>query len=254
MSALPISVAHTTAAKWRIEPSGERLLIVSFETGTEADALSRANRSACAAAHRLRVANLPAVTDIVPALTTVGVHYRPAAVTCDAGESPFHAMLEQLSALLATPLDAVTEATRLIEIPVCYGGNFGPDLEEVGNLSGLATNDVIALHSSVPVNVLMLGFAPGHPYVGLFDDRLKVPRRSTPRTTVPAGSIGLANRQSVIYPMDLPGGWNIIGRTPLALFDPARETPCLLNAGDNVRFVPIGVEEFFFLAAGEGKL
>lgn len=235
---------------WRIEPSGDRLLVLVFEAGQGAEALAAANRSACAAAARIGAAALPGVRDVVPALSTVGIHYRPAEVA-GAGTAlpPYQALGEALSALLAVPLDLSAAAARVVELPVCYGGEHGPDLDEVATLCGLAPDEVVALHSAEPVDVLMLGFAPGHPYVGRFDARLAPPRRATPRTAVPAGSIGLANRQSVIYPMVLPGGWNLIGRTPLPLFDPHRARPCLLDAGDRVRFVPVSAAQFDDIAA-----
>ncbi len=242
-----------TSVDWRIEPSGDRLLIVDFNPERDADSVARSNRSACAAAKRLRTANIVGVTDIVPALTTVGIHYQPASVVRGAKEAPFHAMLETISALLAAPLDVSTTAQRLVEVPVCYGGEHGPDLVEVASICGMTPAEVIERHSAAPVDVLMLGFAPGHPYVGTFDARLSPPRRSTPRTSVPAGSIGLANRQSVIYPMDLPGGWNLIGRTPLGMFDPHRQSPCLLGAGDQIRFVPISAEKFDAIAKQESQ-
>nr|WP_249221366.1 carboxyltransferase domain-containing protein [Cupriavidus sp. KK10] len=202
----PEVLARMTAAAipWRIEPSGERLLAVAFDAGRDATALHAANRQACAAAARIGAAALPGVTDVVPALATVGIHYRPSAVSAAADTAPFQALSAALSVLLAEPLGASTASDRVVEIPVCYGGGHGPDLEEVAASRGLAPDAVITLHSAAPVDVLMLGFAPGHPYVGKFDARLAPPRRTTPRTAVPAGSIGLANCQSVIYPMVLP--------------------------------------------------
>ncbi|QQX82744.1 5-oxoprolinase subunit PxpB [Cupriavidus necator] len=252
MTALPVDLAPVAAIPWHIEPSGDRLLVVAFDAGRDATALRAANRQACAAAVRIAAAALPGVTDVVPALATLGIHYRPSAVGAAAGTAPFRALSAALSALLAQPLGASTASARVVDIPVCYGGDHGPDLEEVAASCGLAPDAVVALHSAAPVDVLMLGFAPGHPYVGKFDARLAPPRRSTPRTAVPAGSIGLANCQSVIYPMVLPGGWNLIGRTPLALFDPHRDAPCLLNAGDQVRFVPVSAAQFDEIAASQG--
>ncbi|WP_354686241.1 5-oxoprolinase subunit PxpB [Cupriavidus necator] len=252
MSALPVDLAPAATRPWRIEPSGDRLLIIEFDVGSDANALSAANRQACAAAARIVAAALPGVTDVVPALTTVGIHYRPSAVGAASGTAPFLTLGATLSRLLAEPLDTSAATTRVVEIPVCYGGDHGPDLEDVAASCRLSPEAVIALHSAAPVDVLMLGFAPGHPYVGKFDARLAPPRRSTPRTAVPAGSIGLANWQSVIYPMVLPGGWNLIGRTPLVLFDPHRNAPCLLNAGDQVRFVPVSAAQFDDIAASQG--
>ena len=252
MSAVSIA-AHGQVASLRVEASGDRLVIVDFNPGRSADAVPLANRRACAAARRLHAAALAGVTDIVPALTTLGVHYDPAAVTRDAGQAPVRALINRLAGLLEAPLDTSTAAQRLIDIPICYGGEFGPDLDAVAAQCDMTPDQLIALHSATPVDVFMIGFAPGHPYVGTFDTRLAPPRRATPRTSVPAGTVGLANRQSVIYPMDLPGGWNLIGRTPLELFNPQRESPCLLSAGDRIRFVPISAQQFQDIAQDGGR-
>ncbi|WP_154586714.1 5-oxoprolinase subunit PxpB, partial [Bordetella pertussis] len=131
-----------------------------------------------------------------------------------------------------------------MEIPVCYGGEHGPDLEEAARAAGLTPEALVALHGAPGSMVYMLGFAPGHSYIGVHDARLDLPRRATPRTAVPAGSVAIANRQTVIYPARLPGGWNIIGATPLNLFDPGREPAALLQPGDRIRFVPIDAAEF----------
>jgi KipI family sensor histidine kinase inhibitor len=129
-------------------------------------------------------------------------------------------------------------ATRLVEVPTVYGGRDGPDLEAVAAETGLAPADVIEAHASVEYEVLFLGFAPGFAYLGALPERLVVPRLSTPRPRVPAGSVGIAARQTAIYPHQTPGGWRLIGRTDLALWDSAREPPALIEPGCRVRFVP----------------
>jgi KipI family sensor histidine kinase inhibitor len=237
------------AAAWTLHASGERLLIIELHAGDRV----AANRSARDFAARIAAENLPYVTGIVPAMTTVGIHYAPHRVPLDnTSLAPYDALVEALNSLLKT-VDATQEAARrVVEIPVCYGGEHGPDLGEVAHACGLSEHAVIELHSGALVDVMMLGFAPGHPYLGMLDTRLSPARRATPRTAVTPGSIGLANRQSVIYPLTLPGGWNLIGRTPLALFDPAREAPCLVNAGDQVRFVPITPEQFETISHNAG--
>jgi KipI family sensor histidine kinase inhibitor len=157
-----------------------------------------------------------------------------------------------LNRLLKTVSATQGTSPRVVEIPVCYGGEHGPDLEDVARTCGLSAAEVVELHSGARVDVMMLGFAPGHPYIGMFDEKLNPGRRATPRTAVAAGSIGLANRQTVIYPLTLPGGWNLIGRTPLVLFDPSRDAPCLVNAGDAVRFVPITAEQYQTMSQSAG--
>ena len=137
------------------------------------------------------------------------------------------------------PLDAAASAGRSIDIPVCYGGEFGPDLDDVATACGLSAEQVIERHMQSAHRVYMLGFAPGFPFIGGLDPALKMPRRASPRTRIPPGSVGIARDQSCVYPLETPGGWNLIGRTPVRLFDPAANPPCLLAPGDRVRFVRI---------------
>ena len=242
-------VTHQALHAWQIVPSGDACLIIQF-----ADQFSlAANRHAAAVARFIESlrsdGSLAGITDVVPGMVTVGLHYRPERVHCLAGELPYRSLSRQLETLLGgLDIGASTAASMEITLPVCYGGEHGPDLDDVARACGLTPREVIELHTSTPVDVLMLGFAPGHAYIGQFDPRLGIPRRSTPRTRVAKGSIGVANRQSVIYPSDLPGGWNLIGRTPLSVFDLASPSPCLLQAGDRVRFVEIDAQQFQALA------
>lgn len=229
----PPSPAETS---WRILPQGDRCLIVSF--GDRIDA--SVGRTCLAAAGKLREARLPGVTDVVPSFVAVAVHYRP-----DAQGTPTYAQLaDRIRHLLAEGIRADATGGREVDIPVCYGGEHGPDLAEVARAAGLTPEGVIELHSQPRSMVFMLGFAPGHAYLGVHDEKLNIPRRPSPRTAVPVGAVAVANRQTVIYPNRLPGGWNIIGATPLTMFDPAREPAALLQPGDSVRFVPISPEEF----------
>ncbi|MDP9651582.1 5-oxoprolinase subunit PxpB [Paraburkholderia caledonica] len=231
--------AVTTAC--RLHHSSEGTLIVEVQS----DDRVAANHVAREIAARIAAANHPFIYDIVPAMTTVGVHYDPHRVDLGAGDRlPYQVVEDAIGLLVDADGDAPTDQSRVVEIPVCYGGEYGPDLAEVAQACGLTEDEAARLHASAPVDVMMIGFAPGHPYIGLLDDKLTPPRRATPRTAVPPGSVGLANRQSVIYPVTLPSGWNLIGRTPLQMFDPSRAEPCLLQAGDKVRFVPIDPAEF----------
>lgn len=229
----PPSPAETS---WRILPQGDRCLIVSF--GDQIDAA--VGRTCLAAAGKLRDARLPGVTDVVPSFVAVAVHYRPGA----SGGPTYAQLSERIRQLLSEGIAADALGGREIDIPVCYGGEHGPDLAEVAEAAGLTPDDVIRLHSQPRSMVFMLGFAPGHAYLGVHDERLNIPRRPSPRTAVPPGAVAVANRQTVIYPSRLPGGWNIIGATPLTMFDPAREPAALLQPGDSVRFVPISAAEF----------
>ncbi|OLP65614.1 Kinase A inhibitor [Bacillus pumilus] len=134
---------------------------------------------------------------------------------------------------------------RTVDIPVCYGGAFGPDLEEVAHINDLTPEEVVRIHTSGTYLVYMIGFAPGFPFLGGLSDSIAAPRRDTPRMSIPKGSVGIAGRQTGVYPISTPGGWQLIGQTPLPLFRPDQEAPSLLKAGDQVRFVQMSEKEFF---------
>lgn len=226
----------TPAPPWRIEPQGDRCLLIRFGDSIDVEV----GRLCLAAAQVLRLAQLPGVTDVVPSFVTVAVHYRPGG-----GQRPrYEELAARIEPLLAQGVAADTQTGRHVELPVCYGGEYGPDLPDVARHAGLSPEAVIELHRGAESLVFMLGFAPGAPYMGVHDARLDIPRRASPRTAVPAGSVAVANRQTVLYPSQSPGGWNIIGATPAVLFDPASDAPTLLQPGDRVRFVPIGPAEF----------
>ena len=223
---------------WSIAAHGDRCLVIRF--GTDIDVAT--GRRCGAAAMALREAAIRSVSDIVPTFNTVAVHYLPGRFAANASRR--HLELEVERVLAAAGLDDAHTGGKVVEIPVCYGGEYGPDLADVARRIGLSEDATIALHCSEPLYVFMLGFAPGAPFTGVLDERFALPRRATPRTAIPAGSVGVANRQTFIYPNQLPGGWNIIGRTPLALFDPMHEPATVVAPGDSVRFVPITGQAF----------
>ena len=229
----------------RIEALGDQALVV--ELGDTVD--PAVNAAVCALADRIRAAGLPGVVELVPSFASVGVHYRVEAVATEPGESAHAALARQIGRLLDAPTAVIGAPAREIVIPVCYGGEFGPDLLDTAALCDISPDQLVALHQATDtLRVYMLGFAPGAPYIGLLDPRLGVPRLSTPRTLVPAGSVAIANRQSVIYPVAAPGGWRLIGRTPLVLFDASRDEPCLLRPGDRIRFTAIDAGRYAELA------
>jgi len=219
---------------WRIRPDGDHCLIVELGDTLHPDTGARC----LALAQAVRDARWPGITDVVPALTTVALHYLPSS---DVGYSLLAGRLE---ALLAAGLAVNHGERRTVEIPVCYGGAHGPDLEDVARACGVTPEAVIAHHTRPGSRVYALGFAPGLPYIGVHDEALAIPRRATPRTLVPVGSIGIANRQTTIYVTPSPGGWHLIGATPLQFFDFHKTPPTLLAPGDDVRFVPITADEF----------
>jgi KipI family sensor histidine kinase inhibitor len=215
-----------------LEALGDRALLVQF--GDRIDA--RLNQEVHALAARIRGAALPGLVDLVPAYASLALHYEPAAWALDEG-SAFDALCAALEPLLAGGVSLAPVASRRVEIPVRYGGECGEDLAEVAALTGLDPREVVARHAGGTYRVFMLGFTPGFAYLGGMDPVLAVPRRASPRVRVPAGSVGIAGIQTGIYPCDSPGGWRLIGRTALTLFNPEALEPCLLQPGDEVRFV-----------------
>ena len=240
----------STPPGWCIDALGDRCLMVEF--GQRVD--PRINEAVHAFADLLIDQPIAGVTDVVPAFTTVAVHYRPEEIDPDGSADPPHRRLHHhLAALLAQGIEGAARQTRLVEIPVCYGGDLGPDLDEVASTCAMTAQEVIARHAASPHVVYMLGFAPGFPYMGGLDPRLAMPRRSTPRVRIPRGSVAIAREQSAVYTFETPGGWNLIGCTPLALFTPQADPPTLLRPGDRIRFVPITREAFEAARAGEGS-
>lgn len=225
-------MSTATISRPRLHHAGDSLVLVEFESTIAPDV----NRRAVALAAAIAGAHVPGVRDVVPAYASVGVHVDPLRFD--------HATLE---AVISHAWDTAAEAepaARTVEIPVCYGGAFGPDLSEVAAFAGCSDDEVIARHAAGRYRVYMLGFLPGFAYLGGVEGSIAMPRRSAPRTVVPAGSVGIAGRQTGVYPCESPGGWRLIGRTPIALFDLARPAPALLAPGDVVRFVPTAHDEW----------
>jgi KipI family sensor histidine kinase inhibitor len=229
-----------------IEPLAEDALLLRFGDAIDATLNARVH----GAARAIRAANLPGIVDVAPAYATLLVRF-------DSRFRGVDALPEAITKVLhdAFSRDHASGATTLAgspaqhaEIPVCYGGGFGPDLDAIAQRAGATPGEVAARHAAAEYTVAMLGFAPGFAYLLGMDPALHAPRRAHPRTRVPAGSVAIGGAQTGIYPRELPGGWNLIGRTPLALFDPDREPPCLLAPGDRVRFRAISEDEFRRLA------
>jgi inhibitor of KinA len=190
--------------------------------------------------------------EYVPAFTTVAIYFEGwtllnAHSDEAAGEDElctFSIAAALVKKILMQLEDAAVEQARIVNIPVCYGGELGPDLEAVAAYHGLSKEEVIDIHTSADYLVYMLGFAPGFAYLGGLSERIATPRQQTPRLTIPAGTVGIAGGQTGVYPIATPGGWQLIGKTPISMFLPQQNPPTLLKAGDIVRFNPISRSEF----------
>jgi inhibitor of KinA len=217
----------------RIVPAGDSALLVEFEERIDPAIAARG----AALADALEAAHIAGVRDIVPTFRSVAVYF-----------DPLHTDETTLVRALETAIRQSAGTGRIsrrpIEIPVCYGGDFGPDLARVAEFGRVSEAEVIALHSAVTYQVMMLGFMPGFAYMATVDPRIAAPRLESPRPRVARGSVGIAKEQTGVYPGDTPGGWQVIGRAPVRPFDMSRPDPFLFRAGDEVRFVPIGSKEF----------
>lgn len=197
----------------------------------------------------IRARRLPWIRDVVPALASLAVHI-------DLGVTEEFDTVEMVRSLVQTCLDGNSAGRRRLRaptvVPVCYDDGFGMDLEDISKRTGIATDEVVRRHLGSDFRVLMVGFVPGHPYLGGLDPKLSVPRRSAPRLRMPTGSVAIANTQCVVYPYEIPGGWSVVGRTPLRLFDATRHRPSLFEPSDSVRFERIERQRFDQIAQREG--
>lgn len=213
--------------------AGDAALVVTLPPRLDVETSSRI--IALAEIARRRFGTL--LRDLVVGYHTLTVYFDPLSVDS--------AWLEgELAAIAGDPTTLPEASGATIEVPVCYGGDLGPDLGSVAGLAGCTEAEVIELHCSREYRVFMVGFVPGFAYMGPVEPRLSLPRRANPRTRVPAGSVALAAGQTGIYPMETPGGWHLIGRTPVAPFDERRAEPVLFRPGDRVRFTPMTREDF----------
>ena len=177
------------------------------------------------------------IYETVPTYCALTIHYAPEVIR-------YRDLVLELKKLLAVDHKASLLNTVVMEIPVLYGGEYGPDLEYVAWYNHLTAEEVIRIHSEADYLIYMLGFTPGFSYMGGMDKRISTPRLKKPRVLIPAGSVGIAGDQTGIYPIDSPGGWQLIGRTPVRLYDAERDVPILLDAGMHVKFIPVGPQEY----------
>lgn len=209
-------------------PAGDQAVVVEFGSVIDPDINALVHRTAAA----IDVSDdIEGVLEMVPTYRSLLVYYDPLQVSLPE-------LQDRISGLAIDDGDTKDEY-RIVEIPTLYGGEHGPDLEFVAQNASMTESEVIALHSGTDYLVYTMGFSPGFPYLGGLDTRLHTPRLPSPRTLIPAGSVGIAETQTGVYPVASPGGWRLIGRSPLRLFDPYASPPTVINAGDRVRFVSL---------------
>lgn len=231
--------------EFTIKPLGEAGILVNFGSTISPEIHYKVK----ALADYLEAHPFAGMTEYVISYTSLAVYYNPFVVRKNAGRHKGDSALEITAAYIRSAAAQVQgerqEAARVVEIPVCYGGEYGPDIEYVAQYNHLSVEEVIAIHTEPEYLVYMIGFCPGFPYLGGMDKRIATPRRDTPRVAIPACSIGIAGEQTGGYPLSTPGGWQIIGRTPMEMFSLKREEdPSLLHAGDIVKFYAVSEEEF----------
>lgn len=215
-------------------PAGDKAIVVEFGAVISEEV----NKKVRAMMLAISSKEIAAIVEMLPTYRSLMIHYQPLATEYDALVDALKALENQLDSLQVPP-------PQVIEVPTLYGGAYGPDIQTVAAHNHITVEQVIKIHSSQAYLIYMLGFTPGFPYLGGMDEQIATPRLAAPRIKIPAGSVGIAGNQTGIYPMDSPGGWQLIGRTPISLYDPHNTTPILLKAGDYIRFVPISEEEYF---------
>lgn len=217
----------------KILTAGDASLLIEF--GNEIS--PEINSKITATVQLMKEQHIEGVVDIIPAFCSLLINYDPRVISYDE-------ITKRMRRLLKMEVKAGESNRRIFEIPVCYGGEYGPDLANIAEHAGLTEEEVIRIHSSRDYLIYMLGFLPGFCYLGGLDERIHTPRLANPRIKINAGSVGIGGSQTGIYPLDSPGGWQLMGMTPVKTYDPERETPILLSAGDYIHFIPVEEKEY----------
>jgi inhibitor of KinA len=229
-------------AEVRFLNTGDTSICVEFgnEISTEINAKIRAFNIL------IGESKIPGIVETVPTYRSIMVHYDPGVITHREIEKRLRALIGRMDTVVIPP-------SSVLEIPVLYGGEMGPDLPFVAEHAGITPEEVIRLHTEPEYLIYMLGFTPGFTYLGGLNPKIETPRLKTPRVKIPAGSVGIAGKQTGVYPIDSPGGWQLIGRTPVRMYDPNREKPILPEAGQYIRFRSIDRAEYDRIAAEEAE-
>ncbi|GKV64009.1 MULTISPECIES: 5-oxoprolinase subunit PxpB [Sporosarcina] len=215
-------------------PAGDCAVLISFEQNVSEDI----NEKVIRLTECIQKAEIHGAVELVPAFASLMVYYNPLQIT-------FNELRDLIQSIDVSEPSRMKVERTVHEIPVWYGGEAGPDLSFIAEYHNLTEDEVIRIHAKETYRVYMIGFVPGFPYLGGLDSRIHTPRLKSPRLQTPAGSVGIAGQQTGIYPLSTPGGWRIIGRTPVPLFRPEQtERPVLISAGDAIRFIPITEEQY----------
>lgn len=217
----------------RVTAEGDSSLLVEFEQKISPEV----NRRIAAVVKLIRQQQIEGIVDMIPTYCSLLISYNPLVIS-------YREIHERISSIARMDTKVESVRKRIFEIPVLYGGEGGPDLPAIASHAGLSEEEVIAIHSGRDYLIYMLGFLPGFTYLGGLDERIHTPRLPNPRVRIPAGSVGIGGSQTGIYPVDSPGGWQLMGITPVRTYDPGREKPILVEAGDYIRFRPVSAPEY----------
>lgn len=229
------------AASYQIYPIGDQAITLNYGGLMN----QRVNQQIMQLFYALKECQIDGILDIIPAYHSISIVYEIKTLKKKIGnQSAYHYLEKQLRQAAANLLDQTVKTGREMVIPVCYDLSLAPDLAELATMHEMSIDEVITAHSAENYNVYMIGFLPGFAYMGKVPENIATERKSTPRLKVPAGSVGIAGFQTGIYPYESPGGWQLIGQTPVSLFDAEKEPPAYLQPGDIVSFKPISLEEF----------
>ena len=218
----------------KLMAAGDQVLVAEF--GDRID--EAVNDQVHALAAKIEEQQIPGIGEVVPTFRSLLIYY-------DSYQLSYREAADKIEELARNLKTEQKTKKRILKIPCCYGARFGPDLADMEQLTGLDRKEMIDIHSSVDYKVYMLGFLPGFAYLGGLDERIHVPRLKSPRLKISRGAVGIGGSQTGIYPMDSPGGWRLMGETPIDMYDPNREQPILVQAGDYIRFVPITIMDYY---------
>lgn len=217
----------------RFLTAGDSSLLIEF-----GDEISpEINKKITATVQLMKAQQIEGVVDLIPAFCSLLINYDPRIIT-------YESLQKRMEHLVKLDVTAEQASKKVIEVPVCYGGEYGPDIDNIAEHAGLSVEEVIKIHSSRDYLIYMLGFLPGFAYLGGLEECLHTPRLANPRIKINAGSVGIGGSQTGIYPLDSPGGWQLLGMTPVTVYDPLREVPILYEAGEYIRFVPVDEAEY----------